>query len=118
MRPQDPPPRYAFAYLSPPVSGNLLNGLGEARKVRARHVFHSSGGPPLAWKALDDFFSFINPWGVVRKWYVDFDKCVPYFVKTLGCAICIEVCPWSEPGRGAGLSERMLGRRRARGGRS
>ena len=35
-----------------------------------------------------------------RKWYVDFDKCIPYFVKTYGCAICIEVCPWSEPGKG------------------
>ena len=34
-----------------------------------------------------------------QKWYVDFDKCIPYFVKTHGCAICIEVCPWSVPGR-------------------
>ncbi len=46
-----------------------------------------------------------------KKWYVDFDKCVPYFVKTLGCAICIEVCPWSEPGRGPVLSEQLLARR-------
>ncbi len=46
-----------------------------------------------------------------KKWYVDFDKCVPYFVKTLGCAICIEVCPWSEPGRGPTLSEQLLARR-------
>ncbi len=28
------------------------------------------------------------------KWYVDFDKCIPYFTKTHGCTICIEVCPW------------------------
>ena len=48
----------------------------------------------------------------VERWYVDFDKCIPYFVKTFGCAICIEVCPWSEPGRGAGLSETLLGKRR------
>lgn len=46
-----------------------------------------------------------------KKWYVDFDKCVPYFVKTLGCSICIEVCPWSEPGRGPKLSQRLLARR-------
>ena len=46
-----------------------------------------------------------------EKWYVDFDKCVPYFVKTCGCAICIEVCPWSEPGRGSWLSEKMMARR-------
>jgi epoxyqueuosine reductase QueG len=49
-----------------------------------------------------------------RKWYVDFDKCIPYFVKTYGCAICIEVCPWSEPGRGPDLSARVLAVRAAR----
>ena len=43
-----------------------------------------------------------------EKWYVDFDKCVPYFTKTYGCAICIQVCPWSEPGRGPKLSEKLL----------
>ncbi|HET7295426.1 MAG TPA: 4Fe-4S dicluster domain-containing protein [Vicinamibacteria bacterium] len=321
MKPyQAPPPAYAFGYREPPVSGNAINGLGETRKSRARHVFHSSGGEPMAWKALDDFFSMINPWRVVRhviyntwqlrrsegpvaaarrevadpvpmaaevkalakslgasvvgvtevteedlyegrepglryaiclglemdrremayapqaraaaevmrtyrrvariavrlaeriramgwparaygnpnstdilmiplavraglgelgkhgsmigvehgsnfrlaavltdlplaldrpvdigvddlclvcrrcvddcppraiyddkqmvrgerKWYVDFDKCIPYFVKTYGCAICIEVCPWSEPGRGASLSTQLLERRRVR----
>ena len=318
MRPHDPPPpTYAFAYRRPPVPGNSINGLGETAARRARPVFHASGGPPLAWKALDDFFSMINPWPVlrhvlantwqlrrsdgpvhpvrravddpvamreevkalarslgasaagvaeiteedlyegrapglaraicmavpmdreemrfapqpraaaevmrtyrtagrmavrlaeriramgwparaygnpnstdilliplsvraglgqlgkhgsmigrehgsnfrlvavltdlplapdapvdlgvedlcavcrrcvddcppkavfdekqlvrgVRKWYVDFDRCIPYFVKTYGCAICIEVCPWSEPGRGPRLSETLLGRR-------
>jgi NAD-dependent dihydropyrimidine dehydrogenase PreA subunit len=45
------------------------------------------------------------------KWYVDFDKCVPYFAETQGCAICIEVCPWSEPGRGPWLAERLMRRR-------
>lgn len=50
-----------------------------------------------------------------RKWYVDFDKCIPYFVKTYGCAICIEVCPWSEPGRGPELSERLLRKRERTG---
>jgi len=321
MRPHaPPPPTYAFGYRSPPESGNVINGLGEREKTRARKVFHSSSGEPLAWKALDDFFSIINPWHVVRhvifntwqlrrsdgpvrarrrevsdpaamaaevkalarrlgaslvgvaevteqdlyvgrdpglrlavclglemdreemsfapqaraaaevmrtyrvvarvavrlaeeiramgwparaygnpnstdilmiplavraglgelgkhgsmigvehgsnfrlaavltdlplaldrpvdigvddvctvcrrcvddcppraifeekqlvrgerKWYVDFDKCIPYFVKTYGCAICIEVCPWSEPGRGPALSERVLALRRER----
>ncbi len=321
MRPSaPPPPRYAFGYREPPVSGNAINGLGEKHRSRARQVFHSSSGEPLAWKALDDFFSVINPWRVVRhvilntwqlrrsdgpvrkegrevvdrramadeiktaarrlgaslvgvaevteedvyegrdpglryaiclglpmnrsemehapqaraaaevmrtyreiakiairlaeairgmgwparaygnpnstdilliplavraglgelgkhgsmigvehgsnfrlaavltdlplaldapvdigvddvctlcrrcvddcppraiheqkqwvrgrrKWYVDFDKCIPYFVKTCGCAICIEVCPWSEPGRGPKLSARVLELRRTR----
>ena len=42
---------------------------------------------------------------------MDFDKCVPYFTKTYGCAICIEVCPWSEPGKGEKLSDLMLAKR-------
>lgn len=50
----------------------------------------------------------------VRKWYVDFDKCVPYFAETGGCAICIQVCPWSEPGRGPALSAKLLAKRGAR----
>lgn len=47
-----------------------------------------------------------------KKWYVDFDKCIPYFALTHGCGICIEVCPWSEPGRGFLISEKMLARRK------
>jgi epoxyqueuosine reductase QueG len=47
----------------------------------------------------------------VEKWYVDFDKCAPYFSDTYGCSICMEVCPWSVPGRGFKLSEKMLSRR-------
>jgi Pyruvate/2-oxoacid:ferredoxin oxidoreductase delta subunit len=47
----------------------------------------------------------------VEKWYVDFDRCVPYFSDTYGCAICIEVCPWSGSGRGIKLSEKALARR-------
>ncbi len=34
----------------------------------------------------------------IEKWYVDFDKCIPYFGETLGCAVCIVTCPWSRPG--------------------
>ena len=46
-----------------------------------------------------------------HRWYVNFDKCVPYFSATYGCAICIEVCPWSEPDRGFKLSETLLAKR-------
>ena len=51
-----------------------------------------------------------------EKWYVDFDRCAPYFSETGGCAICIEVCPWSEPGRGPKLSETLLAKRASRRG--
>lgn len=47
----------------------------------------------------------------VEKWYVSFDKCIPYFTKTHGCAICIEVCPWSVPGRGPALSQKLFAKR-------
>lgn len=47
----------------------------------------------------------------VEKWYVDYDKCSWYFVKTVGCSICVEVCPWSTPGQGFKLSELMLSKR-------
>ena len=47
----------------------------------------------------------------VERWYVDFDKCIPYFVENHGCGICIGVCPWSEEGRGETLMEKMLAKR-------
>lgn len=47
------------------------------------------------------------------KWYVDFDRCIPYFNDTQGCGICIAVCPWSRPGVAPRLAEKMT-RRRAR----
>jgi epoxyqueuosine reductase QueG len=50
----------------------------------------------------------------IEKWYVDFDKCAPYFAETAGCAICIEACPWSEPGRGFKLSDMLLAKRGAK----
>jgi epoxyqueuosine reductase len=51
------------------------------------------------------------------KWYVDFDKCIPYFNDTQGCGICIAACPWSRPGTGPNLAEKLARRhdRLARG---
>ncbi|MCW5770782.1 MAG: 4Fe-4S dicluster domain-containing protein [Rhodospirillaceae bacterium] len=46
-----------------------------------------------------------------EKWYVDFDKCMPYFASTWGCGICIAACPWSKPGTAPRLAEKMLKRR-------
>ncbi|MEM7282497.1 MAG: 4Fe-4S dicluster domain-containing protein [Pseudomonadota bacterium] len=45
-----------------------------------------------------------------KKWYVDFDKCIPFFNEHFGCAICIAVCPWSIPGRGPRIVEQLMKR--------
>ncbi len=45
------------------------------------------------------------------KWYVDFDKCVPYFNETYGCGICIAECPFSRPDIGANLAAKLAKRK-------
>lgn len=45
-----------------------------------------------------------------HKWYVEFDKCIPFFAETSGCAICIAVCPWSRPGVGENLAIKLARR--------
>ncbi len=48
----------------------------------------------------------------VERWYVDFDKCVPYFAERRSCGICLAVCPWARPDVSiTRLSEKMLARR-------
>ncbi len=47
-----------------------------------------------------------------RRWYVDFDKCLPYFNEALSCAICLAVCPFSRPGVGERLVDKLARRRR------
>ncbi len=49
----------------------------------------------------------------VTKWYVDFDKCLPFFNENMGCAVCLAACPWSRPGVAANLV-RKLARKRDR----
>ncbi|MCG8693901.1 MAG: 4Fe-4S dicluster domain-containing protein [Minwuiales bacterium] len=41
----------------------------------------------------------------VKKFYVDFDVCLPYFNETYSCGICVAVCPWSTPGKAPKLAE-------------
>ena len=33
----------------------------------------------------------------VERWYVDFDRCIPYFAEAASCGICIADCPWTRP---------------------
>ncbi len=46
-----------------------------------------------------------------EKWYVDFDKCVPYFVDNQCCGLCLPVCPWSRPGIAENLAKKMVRRK-------
>ncbi len=46
----------------------------------------------------------------VKKYYVDFDKCLPYFNETHGCGICLAICPWSRPGTAGKLIVKMAQR--------
>jgi epoxyqueuosine reductase QueG len=45
------------------------------------------------------------------KWYVDFDKCLPYFNETMGCGICLVACPWTRPGVAVRLADKLARRR-------
>ncbi len=49
-----------------------------------------------------------------RRWYVDFDKCLPYFNENMGCGICLAVCPFSLPGVGPRLVDKLAIRRQRR----
>ena len=44
------------------------------------------------------------------KWYVGFDKCVPYFVNKKTCGLCLVICPWSRPGIAPNLLQKMAKR--------
>lgn len=50
-----------------------------------------------------------------KRWYVDFDKCLPYFNEASSCAICLAVCPFSRPGVGANLVGKLAARRAREG---
>ena len=52
----------------------------------------------------------------VEKWYVDFDKCLPFFNEHHGCALCLAVCPWSTPGRAPIMADKVAKRRARRTG--
>jgi epoxyqueuosine reductase len=47
----------------------------------------------------------------VERWYVDFDKCIPYFAEAASCGICIAECPWTRPDARPKLLAAMASRR-------
>ena len=46
----------------------------------------------------------------VKRWYVNFDKCIPYFAEAASCGICIAECPWTRPDARPKLPETMARR--------
>lgn len=52
----------------------------------------------------------------VERWYVDFDKCIPYFVEASTCGLCIAVCPWTRPTVRPNLLAKMAKRREKKTG--
>jgi len=51
----------------------------------------------------------------VERWYVDFDRCLPYFNEHLGCAICLAACPFSRPGVAPRLVDKLAARAARKG---
>jgi epoxyqueuosine reductase len=47
----------------------------------------------------------------VERWYVNFDKCIPYFAEAASCGICIAECPWTRPDARPKLLAAMASRR-------
>jgi ferredoxin len=47
----------------------------------------------------------------VERWYVDFDKCIPFFAEAASCGICIAECPWTNPAVRPKLLSTMSNRR-------
>ncbi|GJG85775.1 hypothetical protein tb265_09560 [Gemmatimonadetes bacterium T265] len=50
-----------------------------------------------------------------QRWYVDFDRCLPFFNEHQGCAVCLSVCPWNHPGVAPNLVRKLAARRDALG---
>lgn len=50
------------------------------------------------------------------RWYVDFDRCLPYFNETQGCGACLAACPWNLPGVADTLVRKLAARRAASAG--
>ncbi len=49
-----------------------------------------------------------------HRWYVNFDRCLPFFNEHQGCAICLSVCPWNYPDVAPNLVRKMAVRRKQR----
>lgn len=51
-----------------------------------------------------------------ERWYVDFDRCLPFFNEHQGCAVCLASCPWNYPGVAPGMVRKLAERQARRTG--
>ncbi len=100
--------RLAGVLTDMPLAADAIDRFG-ADDFCARCQVCADACPPAA---IGDLQQLVRG---VEKWYVDFDKCIPYFNETYGCGVCVAVCPWSTPARAPLLAERWS--RRATGPR-
>jgi hypothetical protein len=75
----------------PRASGNAINGLGETTSRQASPFFWHNAFPPAAISPQKQMVRG------VERWYVDFDKRIPFIAEAASCGICIAECPWTRP---------------------
>jgi epoxyqueuosine reductase QueG len=46
-----------------------------------------------------------------ERWYVDFDRCLPFFNEHQGCGVCLAVCPWNYPNVAPNMVRKLAARR-------
>ena len=66
MKVDYPETGYPFAYRTPPISGNVINGLGETMQRKANHVFFGESSR-RAWGKLDWYFQVMEPTSIHRQ---------------------------------------------------
>jgi epoxyqueuosine reductase len=98
--------RLACVLTNAPLLADSHNDFGAADFCARCHVC-SDACPP---NAISDEKALVRG---ERRWYVDFDKCLPYFNEAHSCAICLAVCPFSRPDVGGNLVKKLAAKRGA-----
>ena len=81
--------RIGCVYTTMPLIHNQPNVFG-VDDFCSRCQVCTKGCPP---KAISDGKKMVRG---EEKYYVDFDKCMPYMTDNFGCGICLKICPWTK----------------------
>lgn len=121
--------------LWPDISGNTINGVGEPDIRQPTPIYcHAPDAtphgplPPWFYKrtslrvmvARQEQQAVIDlevpPERGETRWYVDFDRCLPFFNQHQWYAACLAACPWTLPGVAPKMVLKIAARRAARAG--